>query len=756
MKNLRNTIISMGISAISLTSCYTLRPDSTMVESPDYNQRVSVTNPHYTKVITPVGYGVMGLSLIGGVALGYQSSIVTKQNGNQRVDIQPLNAIIGGVFALGIDMIASHKAKVNQDFQITSFDAWLKDANKNYVNISNSKYKFDAFYTPAARNYTVKNIQDVRDFKAAVPNSNYENKVIKDAIDLFEDEELISLIDLCGDNPQIIHAKEKYISHSKTIDNIMAASKKYPDAKVDLETLCFAKVINTGTALNFNKYFPNSDRLEEVFNIGLKGLPYGETANYIQSFPFIRKELLDKEKEKYILSSGTIEQLVNASNTFPEIKLDIEKLAFAKVNDNKSAISFNKYFDSSDKLDEAFKIGLGTLSANQYGSYVTNFKKVTDTLMTNAKLEYIKVLTTVYECYQATVMFPELYDTADDKAQTLLTNINITENYLYYFVNSKRYSEAATIYGKYIQEELGRIGAEDEIGNYNFCKKYEKKTKEEIGKEAVFTAAKRFTEINDRRFQRFKQIGDDVNGNTMVKIRFKTKDVSPASPKINQLTSWMKQLRSSYSVLGIKIADKDYLFTSIDNAETYYELGIINASWYRAGTEKDGSFYIENSGFPKFKQNLKEEASELGLEIVGAEYVGSYSDDERKAEQRRQSASNYSRIESHPSESGNSNSDSKKETDYENLVAPRIEKEEESRSNNCGPESTTCRCYYITFDMDEDRKMYSGSLFYHLEKQLFYTSNGPNNFYYSDKTSALNALYVYKKFGEIIKKNKER
>lgn len=118
----------------------------------------------------------------------------------------------------------------------------------------------------------------------------------------------------------------------------------------------------------------------------------------------------------------------------------------------------------------------------------------------------------------------------------------------------------------------------------------------------------------------------------------------------------------------------------------------------------------------------------------------------------------FNNSDSDSSQSSNSEeSNNANKINYETIVAPEVEKSEVTKSYNCGGNSNTCEAFYITFKADNESKYFNGVLFQEKDgKKRYYISDGPNNWYYEDITSAINALYVYKKYDVVINKNKAK
>lgn len=89
-------------------------------------------------------------------------------------------------------------------------------------------------------------------------------------------------------------------------------------------------------------------------------------------------------------------------------------------------------------------------------------------------------------------------------------------------------------------------------------------------------------------------------------------------------------------------------------------------------------------------------------------------------------------------------------TDYENMTHPGIKKETTYDSESQGRGQGVYISMTIRFTDN-----YEGSLYYSKKYSHYFISDGVSSFPYGDKEKALNALYVYKRYGKIISKGQK-
>lgn len=556
MKKLNSYFIFSVCGSLLLQSCYVLKPDSSGVSAPDYNQRIEITNPHYNRVMSPTGYGVLAASIAAGSYAGMQAKIVQTQKGTLRTDNKPVNAIIGAALGFGINMLGNKLFAKERRVPVTDFSNWVKETNPSYLPFQNNTSKYLVINKTVESNFSIRELKDVTDFNAAFPNSIYFDNIISIASNILSREELSSLVDIYPRNPNIKLAKEQYIKKSQNVEALVKAANKYP---------------NSG--------------------------------------------------------------------------LDIEAMAFERVTDNNEAISFNKYFSNSKNINEVFKKGLSKINESNYPGYLDNFKTVDQKLLTDTKIQYLNTRNSVKDCYSASQKYPELFKVAESRAANKLLNTSDDyEDFLSLFKSSSMVKDVENRYTTLIKNEFNDLTPGDQVSFYNYYKKYQNSNAKSGIVYALF-AFNEYGKINEKNLAKTEAALKKSDGYTLVKIVYKTVDGSPAFKHLNTITQWMSERKKkSYdlgNLIGLTNPNKEKNFDSIDDEVSYYETGVINASWYRAGTEKDGDWLTQNSGFPKFKEDFYDLARSLNIKVEMCEYLGSYSDDERRAAQRRQAEIEY-------------------------------------------------------------------------------------------------------------------
>lgn len=179
-----------------------------------------------------------------------------------------------------------------------------------------------------------------------------------------------------------------------------------------------------------------------------------------------------------------------------------------------------------------------------------------------------------------------------------------------------------------IREEYSRIiDSEDEVKLFTFYSRY-KNSKYEFARDYSDIAYNRGALLSHQNLGAFNDAVDYERGRTLVKMLFETWDGSPTAPKLDKIYDFIDSQYSSYGInAGVfgkfTTGRKKKLFVAIRNPVSFMDKAIVNASWYREGTDRKGRWsFTQNSGFDAFIDNVKQFASQNGMKVqVG--YYGS-------------------------------------------------------------------------------------------------------------------------------------
>ena len=202
---------------------------------------------------------------------------------------------------------------------------------------------------------------------------------------------------------------------------------------------------------------------------------------------------------------------------------------------------------------------------------------------------------------------------------------------------------------KRIKEEYAAIeNSNDEIKLLTFHSKY-KNSEYQFAKDNAEFAYSVAVLLSYKNLEPYNNELSYDQGNTLVKIILRTNDGSPIALKINSIYNFIDESYSTYGIntwLG-KITTgsrNEKLFSSIRKPVAFLDKAVINAFWYREGTERKSESwdYTQNSGFVPFKnETLANFAFNNNLIVEYCQYRGSFGDDQRKWEQERASLQRY-------------------------------------------------------------------------------------------------------------------
>ena len=253
MKRLIKFLASFLLLCILFQSCYTNKPMATRTSSPDYNKRIDVAGARYHKKGNTFDV-VFNVGMVGAGAFGgYNSNLIQQQTENGREPVKVANAAIGALAGASVAYLIDQIAGKNKTFPVTNPNDWIKKANDNYKFLRGSNDNFTIIHTAVENDYTIKNISDVRDFKAAFPGSTQTDRVFQQAANTLSRNSLPDLIELFPNNRYADEAKMKYVLNSPSYEEMVAAVKKYPVSNA--ADLCLDKIKNINHAIDFANNF---------------------------------------------------------------------------------------------------------------------------------------------------------------------------------------------------------------------------------------------------------------------------------------------------------------------------------------------------------------------------------------------------------------------------------------------------------------------------------------------------------------------
>ena len=109
MKRFIQTVLATAAAAVVLQGCATVKPLAESVSEPDYNQRITITNPQYKTVPNALGY-VLNLALPAAGAFAgmmYLPAVMVYDETSGAPATSDIgNAVLGGLAGLGVALEA--------------------------------------------------------------------------------------------------------------------------------------------------------------------------------------------------------------------------------------------------------------------------------------------------------------------------------------------------------------------------------------------------------------------------------------------------------------------------------------------------------------------------------------------------------------------------------------------------------------------------------------------------------------------------
>ena len=193
----RTVLFIASIGVILFQACATLKPAADSISEPDYNQRITVSNPQYKIVPSAIGYASSVLLPVAGAVGGTFLPVPMVYQDGEQVHSKVGGAILGGLLGLGVTAISNDMSSFGSFQDAEDHTQWLKKAGgDDFVILDDNELAIRLIHKSAESNYIVKNLDDVRDFASAFPASLYSESVFNQAFDKTKRKDIPELISL--------------------------------------------------------------------------------------------------------------------------------------------------------------------------------------------------------------------------------------------------------------------------------------------------------------------------------------------------------------------------------------------------------------------------------------------------------------------------------------------------------------------------------------------------------------------------------
>ncbi|HRN35178.1 MAG TPA: hypothetical protein PLC76_13565 [Saprospiraceae bacterium] len=276
-----------------LQSCTTSKPIADRIESFDYNERSVIVNPSYTKVLNPVGVSALIGGTIAGSYLGNKYSPFDESYKINR-NIDPYGLALGALSGYSITYLLIRATGLGKTFQATDKGKWLNQTKSNLRLISSTNNTINVIKSNIEPNYSIREYNDLIQFFDLFRNSSYNDKVLKEALNIpLTSEQLDYIITNLIDNSEIkLLYKQRYLTSSKSIDELLIAVERYGNCNLEIEVIAKNLVKTETDFLTFLTYFPHSNFIEEIIDVVKNELSFKTLQSIIEtniSQPYINK-----------------------------------------------------------------------------------------------------------------------------------------------------------------------------------------------------------------------------------------------------------------------------------------------------------------------------------------------------------------------------------------------------------------------------------------------------------------------------------
>ena len=214
----------------------TLKPESSGVSSPDYNDRQSISNPHYVKRPNVVAYAGTLATTVGGAYGMYKFGPVTHQTpeGNQKLDAA--NIFLGALTGFAIGTAIQYAAGKNKRVPLDNAQNWIKKADDGLTVYNYQNERLVAIPKANTNNYVVKELNDLKGYYRVFPQGGLKSDLYLKSLDIVKREELPEVVVLESNQALIDKAKYTYFDRSSSVDQLSEANQRYASFKYPLET----------------------------------------------------------------------------------------------------------------------------------------------------------------------------------------------------------------------------------------------------------------------------------------------------------------------------------------------------------------------------------------------------------------------------------------------------------------------------------------------------------------------------------------
>ena len=228
--------ILLFVYTLLISSCMTLRPDTTGVSNPDYNGRQHVSSPHYVKRPNAFAYIGTLATTAGGVYGMYKLGPVTTQNaeGTQKVDAA--NIALGALTGFAIGTALQYAAGKNKRVAVEDPKHWLEKADKKLTVYQYNSNSITTIPLANEHKYSIQNLDDLKGYYRTFPYGALKSSLYTQSVNIVKRAELPEVVSMETDKTLIDKAKYAYFDRSQSVDQLIEANARYHNFSFPLET----------------------------------------------------------------------------------------------------------------------------------------------------------------------------------------------------------------------------------------------------------------------------------------------------------------------------------------------------------------------------------------------------------------------------------------------------------------------------------------------------------------------------------------
>jgi len=623
-------------------SCAVYKPDSGSLTSPDYDQRVQVSNAHYDKVLTPIGVGSFLVGTAAGGYLGYtrtkNSNYFAEYNGTKKDNFSIAGGVLGAFSGYTLTYLLNKAVGWGNYKSSSNPNNWIKNANKNFLLVrQTTNSNFTVMHKSAESIFTVKNIQDARDFSVVFKNSSYQNRIIDQGSSILPRTNLIEFINIYSTDANIPKAKFSFLDKSNGFDEILDAKIRYPIVKIEAEPKLVRNISTVSNLSDFKIHYPNSSLMNEAILMAMNSNSSLELPSIISLFnksDYQQYPALVEAEERYIKANqNSLTAYLAAVDKYPNrcSHSEVEQKSASLVSNYQDAKMFKNRFGKQSKYSkEVFLNALRKSKRKEILSLITLYNELDSATHYQAHVKYVELSETIYDCLKAVQRFKDVKNIADKRAYDLVTTVAKAKNYLNYFRDGSYEQLVKEKMANYIRNDYNKLNSRDLVGLHYFVKKYEDIDYDPYN--ILYNARNKLNEINrqyERDYDRALEYSNNAEQLVLIFIETESwfpaftiaEQIRPELMKIDNINPWVNRV---------------YLSGAKGNKLVYA------AEWYKKGTQESIGEGLLKFGISILggKVNMGDDLDDFNNDVgsyvkynhkevtsFNAYYYGSHSDD---------------------------------------------------------------------------------------------------------------------------------